>query len=131
MAGATSSQNPQPLNPAAPLQERRYLLDHSSRTVYKDVSSEAVPEACGKWVQGRVVFIPPTSEVELWGAVTAYLQRKAVSLEDLFTLLDADLDGALTLPELRWLLTEVMPHMAASEVAYFEVHWGGGEGCIL
>ncbi len=56
---------------------RPYLLDRASLTVYKDVSAHTVPELVGKWVHERVVFRPPTTEVELYVALAEYLQVRA------------------------------------------------------
>lgn len=53
---------------------RPYLLDRASGDVYKDVAGDSVPEQVGRWVQGRVVFTPPTTELELYQGLATYLQ---------------------------------------------------------
>jgi hypothetical protein len=41
-------------------------LDHTT--------GDTVPEPVGRWVEGRVVFTPPTTELEFYSALATYLQ---------------------------------------------------------
>lgn len=51
-----------------------YLMDNSTGLVYKVTPAGNAPEIAGKWVQGRVVFTPPTTEVELYTEMAEYLK---------------------------------------------------------
>ncbi len=68
-----------------------------------------------------MVYLRPASEMDLHGALTGYLQRKGLELEDLFAVLDTDLDGALEVEQMRGLLGEVMPQLTTTEAQYFLV----------
>eukprot|EP00798_Chlamydomonas_sp_ICE-L_P018034 gene18034-24448_t len=98
---------------------RPYLMDYKTKTVFKEVVNGNAPEPVGKWVQGRVVFTPPTNEMDLYNALASYIQSKGLALEDVFAVRDADLDGALSLSEALRLFMEVLPNAPTSEVHYF------------
>jgi hypothetical protein len=38
------------------------------------LAGDTVPEPVGRWVEGRVVFTPPTTELEFYSALATYLQ---------------------------------------------------------
>ncbi|KAG1666007.1 hypothetical protein FOA52_010917 [Chlamydomonas sp. UWO 241] len=100
---------------------RSYLLDKTSKMVYKMANgiSGRVPEAVGKWVQGRVVFLPHASEADMHAALGGHLRKRGLALEDLFAAVDDDLDGALGEEQVAALLTEIQPSLSTSETALF------------
>ncbi|GLI69348.1 hypothetical protein VaNZ11_013903 [Volvox africanus] len=98
---------------------RLYVLDTSSRLVYRDSDQAGVLERVGKWVQGAgVVFVPHLTEADFFSALRSFLSRRQLGLADLFAALDIDLDGALSAAELRALVTHVVPGAVPSDVAY-------------
>ena len=72
--------------------------------------------------QDRVVFLTPATERDLHAALESYLRHKSLALEDLFAVLDADLDGALEAQgEMSGLMRDAMPSLSETEVQYFLV----------
>ncbi|GFH13700.1 uncharacterized protein HaLaN_09635, partial [Haematococcus lacustris] len=107
---------------------RPYLLDRGTGRVFRDVAggTGAEPEPCGQWVGNRVVFTPAVTEAELYSALATYLERTGLALEDVFAVLDADLDGCLRAGpgsggarELGRLFLDVVPHLTPSQLQLF------------
>ncbi|KAG2498781.1 hypothetical protein HYH03_003520 [Edaphochlamys debaryana] len=97
---------------------RPFVVDTSTQLVYRDASQAGVLERVGKWVKGKIVFIPQISEVDFYSTLRAFLVRRQLGLAELFAALDADLDGCLSTAELRALMGHVVPGATPSEVAY-------------
>ena len=56
-----------------------YLIDTSSGLVHREVgvgggAGAGLLQLAGRWIGGRVLFTPPTTERELYTALAAYLQ---------------------------------------------------------
>ena len=82
----------------------------------------------GGHAQDRVVFLTPAAERDLHAAIESYLKRRSLGLEDLFAVLDSDLDGALEVHgEMSELMLDAMPSLAATELQYFLVSKVGGQ----